>query len=381
MSRRGVSLSVKSVAKLDALALAAGSTIAALALIAFAGSARDDFAELALGRETRSLYAEMDGVPIHCKAVPDARACVDGHATRGGRAVLWLGNSQLHGVNQLKPGDETAPATLHRVERARGRDVLAFSQPNASPQEHLVLFLYLAERLPLEAVILALVFDDFREDGLRQDVVDALADPEVVRALERYPIGRTLLANHAQRTGGSLAALEGTVQHRVEATASDWLEAHSTLWKLRPQARGALFSTLYRLRNSVFGITAQSKRHMIPGRLIANLGAARVMLEEARRREIEAIVYVAPLRGDVATPYVEAEYSEFKETLSRLARDTGASFANLEALVSAEHWGSQDAIRLDGGGELDFMHFQAAGHAQLAAAIGELLRDPRGARR
>lgn len=358
---------------LDSVALVAGAALAAAALSLFVSDADQDFAELALGEETRSYYARVAGDPIHCQDVSDAQDCIGGHAKRGGHPViLWLGNSQLHAINQPREGDETAPALLHRSARERGRDVLAFSQPNASPQEHLVLFAFLAERLPLDALVLPVVFDDFRESGVRQGIVEALAQQDVVETLTAHEVGRTILANNAQLAGGNLAALQGTVQERSEAAVTRWLDEHWKLWELRPQARGSLLANLHLLRNRVFSITAQSKRPVIPGRLDLNLAATRALLGEARQRGIRVLLYVVPLRDDVAIPYVESEYEDFKQAVERLAGDEQSVYANLEDLVPAAFWGSMNTAR-SGGPVLDFMHFQGRGHELLAAEIGEIL--------
>ena len=82
---------------------------------------------------------------------------------------------------------------------------------------------------------------------------------------------------------------------------------------------------------------------MIPGRMQLNLDAGRALLADARAAGIPVLVYVVPLRDDVETPYVEAEYAEFKRFMRELAREHGVAFANLESLVPAELWGSKDA--------------------------------------
>ena len=112
---------------------------------------------------------------------------------------------------------------------------------------------------------------------------------------------------------------------------------------------------------------------MIPGRMQLNLDAARAILTEAKRAGIPVLAYVVPLRSDVATPYVEDEYARFKREMEALVTREGGHFANLERLVPAELWGQKRSTNLEEGAELDFMHFQAGGHALLAAEVGDLL--------
>lgn len=363
---------------LELAAILVGALIA-LAALHIGFSARDQrFEDFALGEATTSVYASVDGAPIHCQSVEDAAGCLSGHALRGARPVaLWLGNSQVHAVNQLKPGEENAPPILFRRLAGRGLELITFSQPNANLQEHLVLFTYLAARLPVRQLVLSVVFDDLREVGIRAAIAPALQDPEVIARLERHEIGGKIIARSGKLAAGDLAALDQTVQEVSEKALTRWLEEHSTLWALRPQARGALFSNLYLLRNTLFGITAQSQRKMIPGRMAMNLAAGRALLADARERGISVLVYVVPLRGDVAAPYVETEYAHFKREIEALARSEGAAFANLESLVPAPLWGEKSSTNLEAGAELDFMHFQAGGHALLAEKLGELLDDAR----
>jgi len=361
----------------------AGLLIAGLILKTGFSKKRTRFDELALGVETTSYFSKLDGIPIHCKAVPDALECLAGAKKRAlPRAALWLGNSQLHAINQIKAGDENAPPILARKLRPRGLDLVAFSQPNASLQEHYVLFEYLRRRLALRWVILPLVCDDLRETGLRETVQQALKDTQVEQALRSSAEGRHLVQiaeAGANKSSSDTAALDQTVQEHAEKALNAWLERHSSVWAARVQVRGKLFEALYKLRNSVFGISAQSARPMIRSRYEANLGALKALLRAAKSGGVGVIAYVAPLRSDVKTPYVVAEYKKFKREAKQLCEAGGAVFANLEDLVPSEYWGSKASTSVGKKVELDFMHFQAPGHKLLADRVGALL-DRSGAR-
>lgn len=360
---------------LELITFVAGASIAWLLMVSLVRARPErKFEEFALGAQTQSRFASVDGFPIHCMTLADAQPCLDGHAARGGRpVVLWLGNSQLHAINQMKPGDQTAPEILHHLLDQSGVDVIAFSLPNANYQEMMVLFAYLSTRLPIRQLIVPLVFDDFREFGLRDGVAEGIDEPDVAKVLEGSDAGRKLLAEQSQQSNGGLSALEGTIQERSETFLNDWMEAHWKLWALRKTARGILITRLMTLRNSVFEITPQSKRRMIPGRFRRNLEALASLLEEARGRGIEVVAYIAPLRNDVPYPYVESEYESFKARVRQTVEERGAVFANLESLVPAKYWGLKDTTTIGGNAELDFMHFQGPGHELLAGAIRKLL--------
>lgn len=365
-------------ALLEGAALAVGALLALWGLQAAFGEQQVAFDQLALGEGTES-FARVDGDLIHCRDLDNAEECLSGLARRGSRpVVLWFGNSQLHVLNQYEAGQETSTATLHRRFAAEGLDFLTFSQPNANLQEHLVLYTWLTERLPVRALVLPIVFDDCRETGMRKSMTRAFRDPAVVARLEATPTGAAIVASHHAQPDEDLAALSGTIQARSEAALVGWLDRHWALWAQRPQVRGTLFTDLFRLRNAVFGITSVSTRRMIPGRLTMNLDAARALLEDARARGIATVVYVAPLRGDVPPPYVAAEYAGFRRDVARLAAETGARFADLDALVPPESWGTTQASGFAAESEIDFMHFRTEGHVLLADAVGRLLRDALG---
>src|ERR1051326_8525868 len=71
--------------------------------------------EALLNPGTVAVFESDSGVLIHCKDNRDYQQCLAGHDQRGGPLVLLLGNSQLHAINQYKPGQMGAPLILHRA--------------------------------------------------------------------------------------------------------------------------------------------------------------------------------------------------------------------------------------------------------------------------
>jgi sugar phosphate isomerase/epimerase len=121
---------------------------------------------------------------------------------------------------------------------------------------------------------------------------------------------------------------------------------------------------LYNLRNWVFGITPQTIRPMIPVRFDKNMAALTAIMELAQRHGVKLLVYVPPLRNDVAPPYDVLAYRSWQNSLGDICAAGAARFAVYGDLVPAQHWGHH-------GGEIDFMHFQDEGHRRLADAIVE----------
>lgn len=338
----------------------------------------------ALGLETTSVFPKYNERSIHCLDIegdkkvpaPPAMRCVESWKDDGAKpVVLMLGNSQAHAINQFKPGDKPFSYLLHGRLESKGFYSVMFSQPNASLQEHYVLFSWLLRRLAVSTLVLPVVFDDTREDGIREGLSDAFNDPFVRKELSRTEIGKQLLANNgSDGSEDDLAGLNDTPQKIIESRINDWLDENWTMWKARKDLRGKLLTELFFFRNWVFGIDAQSKRKMIPGRYTKNLAALEAILQVCAKRNIRVLLYVAPLRNDVEVPYVEPEYNQFKQDVAKMAREYGAAYGNLEDLVPGNLWGSKDSTNLRGERELDFMHFQAGGHRLLADVIFNLLK-------
>lgn len=359
-------------------ALILGTVLVLTMLVVHFGETKANFEDAAtLGAQTTSVFAKVGRYPIHCMDSRDAAACLAGMRDRmADKSALWLGNSQLHAINQFRPGETNAAPILFNDLALRGMDLLTFSQPNASLQEHYVMFEYLRERLPLRALILPVVFDDFREEGLRDEVAVFARDETTALSLSNTEIGRRLVAiARAVPQDHETAGIAQTIQERVERSLNGWVETHSQLWSARPVIRGELFVGLYKLRNAVLGIKATSKRRMIPGRFRDNWAALDAILASAKRNDISLVLYLAPLREGVEIPYDKAEYSRFKSEMESLAKQHKITYANLESLVPAQFWGAKDATGLGDEAELDFMHFQAGGHKQLAARLDQLIAD------
>jgi len=339
--------------------------------------------ELALGENTHAYYAKSGGIPVHCSDLRDAHICLDGFRQRGAtRAALWLGNSQLHAINQFRAGDENAPSLLYKKLRSHGLDLLTFSQPNANLQEHYVLFTYLQERLPVRLLILPIVFDDMRENGVRSTIGSALKDSSTRNALETTDTGRRLLFKNLGNGGDEnedTAGLAQTMQDHAERTLNGWLGTNVQAWSDRSNMRGTVFISLYKLRNFLFGIKPTTKRRLIRAIYDENLQALRSILGRASEKDIRIVLYVVPLRNDVEPPYDLSEYEKFKQDIENLARTNRSTLVNLENLVPAEFWGTKASTTLSEDPELDFMHFQGAGHRLLADAldrtIGNTTRD------
>lgn len=361
------------------LPIAVAGVLSVILLSYFAkGNEQDnDFNALALGKETTTYLAFNEGNRIHCHDIDDSDKCILNYIRNkdGKDLVLWLGNSQLHAINQMQIGDRTASALLHSKLSELSKYLMVFSQPNANLQEHFLMFEYVNSKLPVSTLILPLVYDDTRETGIRHSIMKGLEDPELVENFTRTSFGQEISIPNEEvpSTQDDFSGLKNTIQDRVERMLNENLSSVWEVWDSREFFRGELYSSMYKIRNWVFGINASSIRRKIPGRYSLNLEALAAIYASACDRNIQVLAYVAPLRNDVDIPYSIDDYNQFKTDAEALADCEDIKFVDLDYIVSGEHWGSKASTSIGESKELDFMHFTYRGHEILAGTLGRQL--------
>ncbi|MBT6045834.1 MAG: hypothetical protein HOG49_03330 [Candidatus Scalindua sp.] len=330
------------------------------------------FDELALGGENTAVVGQVNKLKVHCHDFNDADECFRGYADsgKGNDVVLWLGNSQLHVINQMLAGEELSSVLLHKKLYLDNKYLLTFSQPNANLQEHYLLFESLSNSLPVSTLILPVVFDDLRDTGVRDGLRDAF-DNEVKNSLQSTKIGLQLIVAQADTdaAGNDMAALDDTVQEQSEKYLNSLLADYWEVWDQRPTLRGDIFGNLYFFRNWLFGITPSSIRRVIPGRYALNMQAMKATLDSAQEQGVQVLLYIVPLRNDVAIPYDLRQYEKFKSEVEAAAHGDHVKFIDAGDLVPAEFWGTKNSTTIGSEQELDFMHFQASGHILLTDKI------------
>lgn len=332
-----------------------------------------NFETLALGDQTQSVYGSYDGDKIFCGSPAELPECLAPAARRNlPRRVVWLGNSQLHAINQTRPGQVTAPVLLAQTLRPRGVEVQALSFPNGSLAEFYLAWQLERKAAKIDVLIVPLFLDDTREGQVRDVLRPVALAPDLQPKLAATPAGRAILK---ALPAAPEATIDNSRQARSEAAITGWLERCCGFQTMRERARGQIEINAFYLRNTVFNVTAQSVRPVLPENYALNLAAFEQLLVEARAAGTRVVAYIPPLRQDVAPPYVPAEYAAFKATTRALAARHGAILVDVDATVPGPLWGMKDAPRLGGGTELDFMHYQAAGHALLTRRLEPAIAD------
>ena len=349
--------------------LLVGALLAMVTLHHFAaqGVAPD---ELALGTHNRSLPAVYQGRQINAWRVEDFSQVYlpEGDLPSAGE-TLWLGNSQLHSVNEAIETDTTAP---YYASEILNQPVYGLSLPNANLQEHLVMLRWALDRRRSDTLVLSLVYDDLREDGLR-DEFKQITDEGLMDRLRAYPVG-TQLAHELGAMKQDHSDVQGTsragrsLQDRSEAWLTGALRSSWSLWDQRSDIYGAVFLNVYNLRNWTFGITPTSKRKMIPLRSDKNMAALKEILRIASDAQMTMVVYIVPLRWNPEPPYQIDQYRQWKQDVAALCEQADVTFADLDTVVVEADWGYMGEI-------LDFMHFKDQGHRVLAQEVVRLIRE------
>lgn len=335
------------------------------------------FENLALGTQTSSYQAkDADGKVIHYLHLDSTETFQFESSLNGFKdsATLILGNSQTHSINQLKNNDCNY---VELLAKKITDPVFAFSFPNANLQEHLLAFNYALTELKVKKLILPVFMDDLREDGIRAAFFSELyrrhfqiqANQIICKQIN------SLLGVQKSNEVQKETALP-TTQERSEAFLNSYLEQQTSIWPKRETMRGTLFNWLYMLRNTVFGIRPGTARHMITETYQKNFAALNAILDIAKKNKIKVLVYVPPIRSDVNLPYDMHEYSQFQKDLSSLVNKYPNAFLkNFSGIVPGKYWGYKEPTNFIDKREIDYMHFQFAGHQILADSLMQFLKN------
>jgi len=332
--------------------------------------------ELALGEDNKKLLGIENENIIHCSDLGDLKDCFDSYNNAGDKmpVVLWLGNSQLHAINQAKNDDEVAPLHLHRKLKNYSMYTLTFSQPNANLQEHFLLFAHLLNKFPIQTLILPIVFDDMREDDLRPNIKDILNDEKTLETISSSYTGKKLIHLNKKEKKDVVSnnkSFKNNSYHNnyFEKKINDQLSSFWFLWNKRDSLRGEFFSSLYKLRNTIFSINEKTTRKIIKGPYIKNQKALKDILNLSLEKKIKVLVYIPPLRNDIKIPYDIKEYENFKAEVKIITDNYEIKFISFENIIQKEFWGFKNSTNLKKKQEIDFMHFKGEGHKLLADAV------------
>ena len=349
----------------------------ALPLSYWIASTAPDLENLALGETTLPVYGDYGGDKIFCASLEELPLCLEPANKRNlSRTVFWLGNSQLHAINQANPGDKTAPVLLAEALRPKAIEVQALSFPSGSLSEFYLSYLHVREKLKVDVMVVPLFLDDTREGSIRAMLTPIASEAVAHAHLGKTAAGRSILAAVAAEEVNVGAPLNEPVHLRdsSEIALTGFLQRCCLFQTMREKARGQIAIQAFLFRNWIFGITAQSVRPIIARAYAFNMGSLDQFLADAKTQNTKVILYIAPIRQDVSPPYDPAEYKKFKLETGAMAEKHGAVWVDLDNIVDSPFWGTKAATVMGGGAELDFMHYQEPGHVMLAEKILPLVK-------
>ncbi|MEQ1831181.1 MAG: hypothetical protein ABL921_34865 [Pirellula sp.] len=348
----------------------------AAAVITFGFSQKKSYEDFDLGTGTSSYFARQNDVTIHTNN-PDS-TFIEGVeeliANNSKDVLLILGNSQTHGINQFEAGQTNyIGLAVNRYESQV--QVIGHSIPNANLQELYLLFQFWTDRIHVSTLVLPIFYDDLREDNVREHFFKYMTsaglhcrgDSPIATKLNQCL--KSIHQNSSEQSNSPAVKFE-SLQELTELKLNEYLSSQFDIWRNRSTLRGEFEIFRYRLRNTVFGITPQSKRSVISTIANDNMQSLEMLLELAQDLKVEVLLYIPPLRQDVEPPYDLMQYSEFKEQIQKLSHlYDNVRFLDLDGIVPGQFWGMKDSTNLFGRSEYDFMHFQYEGHVKLLEAL------------
>jgi len=359
------------------------STFFAFCIISFFFSGNNNFENLALGTETVTCLAKDKlNNSIHVVRIDEQEesSFLNAWKDRGKKEVIFfLGNSQTHSINQKKRDDINLIELLHNSLNSFNDEILCHSFPNASMQEFYLSQKYWQGKLPIKTLIIPIFFDDFREDGIRDVFFDKLVKTKFLLPDSSNKLIQKINLNLKSYWGSKVTLEsneknEATTQEKVEYSINNYLANNIVTWNQRENVRGDFFVWIYKLRNTIFGVKAQTIRKMIPLRFEYNMAALKLILADAKNNNVKAILYIPPIRKDVNLPYEKADYRKFKEDIMNL-KSHNCTVLDFDDIVPGKLWGYKEATNLLEKREVDYMHFQFKGHQILADSLFQYIKE------
>ena len=352
-----------------------GITVAAL-LIAegvYLNALQFDPLSPALGNNTVSVNdSRIDGNDVRDNLRPVMDFLSELPTREKGRyPIIWIGNSHLHAINDLQPGDELSSVVLHRLlngDRWPGqRPVFGISYPNLTFEEQFLLTVGIVglpeDRRP-RLIIHGVRFHDAREMGVRRELRPLLFTSGFSAWLQRFK--DTVPSTVAERLVADIES--AAAEQRKDTGAEAWLVEkignHVPIFEKRELLYFSVYNGLYRLRDFVFQIDTKTKRPILDARYAIAVNFLDLAVMTAREGGADVLLYNVPLRQEGETPYLATQYRKYRQDLAGIAARHNAAFRDYDDLISNEQWGTWYATDYP-----DFSHFTGEGHRTLARKV------------
>ncbi|MBM3528078.1 MAG: hypothetical protein FJX62_08295 [Alphaproteobacteria bacterium] len=218
--------------------------------------------EAGFGIDTYAVFDSHSKGKFHFAAADEPDVLETVRQLKAQRIVLWLGASQVFGINGYKPPERTVAYRVFDALIPDGVAVIAVTFPQASPQEHLISLQYMIGRFQISGLIVGAAFGDMRHNSVRPNVAGLLDDTptrEGLRAvgspLATAPLGASQPAVAQPDRSASLA-------ERSEAHLTRTLEDCCGFETFRQTGRAWILLGLQDTRRGIESLRARLTRDL-----------------------------------------------------------------------------------------------------------------------
>jgi len=398
------------------LSLGLGIVLGLLILFLATPQEKVKFDEFAGGQDGRWVTAKWNGQRIHCNATHFG-ACQHPQGVAPGKVAHLYGASQVHTVRYYKEGDQPLPYFLKNALPDIGLGVM--SEPNLNFQELYVFYKSLdPARLP-DVIVIPLVIDDLKEEGLRDGIrtmlfakaeTDDAQDEYVWTLRERYKssgLSRTTALINFESNDFRGFRKTASIQNYVEGRLEGGLDKLFSFTDMREQLMGNATILFRRLTtrpmetvrtqiHTFFGFSGQAmaveaqnqgstegKRTVFldlsgswlvdipPSVYDANFAALKALVTDAHRHGVNVAMYYQPRPQAPRWPYAAGDILRFRKEVNDLCREQACTVYDLENLVPDAYFGTEER---NGRIVMDMFHFDIRGHELLGASVAAIIR-------
>lgn len=342
-----------------------------------------DLDRAGMGRNTVPRSGVFGEFPVSAVGQPETIFPVWEQFRQKSRTVaLWLGASQVYCINNIQPDDRLAVEYVNQwaLDYEKSLRMTQLTAPNGNLHE--LLAFYLASRQAgyrPDWLVIALTYDDLREEDIRETFLQALAPIEPAtlqlggQGVAQLEVRRKALSS-ADDNQDPVARnpTTGTPQAKLEEVLVASLEKHVPAYADRHKLTGQFKITVRAGLSRIFGRVSQ--------RRVAAIGQARkewhhraliALVNIARADGCQILVYKPPHRPSKGPFYHDREqYDAYFERVAAWCETMPeVFFLDLETLVPPQYWG------VTNWGRPDVFHFTVAGHRRLGDAIAAFFED------
>lgn len=325
---------------------------------------KSNFEDFALGNFTKTVFEKNNDMNINFTNYDINNSDIELINEQYKNVVILFGNSQSHSINDYNnQSDHLFVYYMNKNMKNDNKILINLSASNGNLQEMFLSLVNAEKKLKekLKIAFFSLVFDDTREDGVRQNM--AYMINYNIKNLNEYTSGKKMIKESMDsvilENTETNELLKDVFENKINDIFSNYFESYNN----RGNIRSYFYGELYYFRNWVIGIKPSSKRKKIDRIYINNLKAMKDIVSFCYKNNIKPIFYIAPIRQDIEIPYVMDEYLNFKRDVVAIHE-----VYDLDNIVPEEFWG------LANGDWIDYMHFKDEGHKILSDRLIEILQ-------